>query len=124
MARISSTATGRSASCSGVWWWKIETSGPHGMTAKPTKATPAEMTGATMNTIRSAVVGMMSSFSGSLSASAIGCSRPKGPARFGPGRFCIRPITRRSNQIMKMVVSSRKAKTMTTFSSTSHQISW
>ena len=66
----------------------------------------------------------MSSFSGSLSASAIGCSRPKGPARFGPGRFCIRPMTRRSDQIMKIVVSSRKTKTIATFSSTIHQMSW
>ena len=82
------------------------------------------MTGATMNTSWSAVRGMMSSFSGSLSASAIGCSRPKGPARFGPGRFCIRPMTRRSAQIMNMVVSSRKRKTIATFSSTSHQMSW
>ena len=67
---------------------------------------------------------MMSSLSGSLSASAIGCSRPKGPARFGPGRFCIRPMTRRSAQIMNMVVSSRKTKTMPTLSSTIHQMSW
>ena len=51
----------------------------------------------------------MSSFSGSLSASATGCSRPKGPARFGPGRFCIRPMTRRSAQIMNIVVSSKKS---------------
>ena len=67
---------------------------------------------------------MMSSFSGSLSASATGCSRPNGPARLGPGRFCIRPMTRRSNQIMKIVVTSRNTKTMATFSSTSHQMSW
>ncbi len=77
-----------------------------------------------MNTSLSALRGMMSSFSGSLSASAIGCSRPKGPARFGPGRFCIRPMTRRSAQIMNMVVSSRKRKTIATLSSTIHQMSW
>ena len=66
---------------------------------------------------------MMSSLSGSLSASATGCSRPKGPARFGPGRFCMRPMARRSAQIMNMVVSSRKMKTTATFSSTIHQMS-
>ena len=80
--------------------------------------------GATKNTSLSTLVGTMSSFSGSLSASAIGCSSPHGPARLGPGRFCIRPITRRSNQIMKMVVSSRNTKTTTTFSSTIHQMGW
>ena len=124
MARISSTATGRSASCSGVWWWKIETSGPHGMTAKAMKAVAADRTGATTNTSLSTPVGMMSSLSGSLSASAIGCSRPNGPARFGPDRFCIRAMTRRSAQIMNIVVSSRKRKTMPTLSSTIHQMSW
>ena len=36
-----------------------------------------------------------------LEPSASGCSRPNGPARFGPGRCCIRPITRRSNQIIE-----------------------
>ena len=92
--------------------------------AKATKAGAADSTGATTNISLSAPVGMMSSFSGSLSASAIGCSRPNGPARFGPGRFCIRPMTRRSAQIMNIVVSSRKRKTMPTLSSTIHQMSW
>ena len=102
MASTSSTATGRSATCSGVRWWKIETTGPTGMIAKATKAGAADSTGATTKISLSTVRGMMSSFSGSLSASAIGCSRPNGPARFGPGRFCIRPMTRRSAQIMNM----------------------
>ena len=94
------------------------------MTEKATKQIDPDITGAAMNNSLSAVRGMMSSFSGSLSASATGCSRPKGPARFGPGRFCIRPMTRRSAQIMKIVVSSKKRKTMATFSSTIHQMSW
>jgi len=124
MASTSSTATGRSATCSGVRWWKIETTGPTGMMEKATKAGAADSIGATTKISLSAVVGMMSSLSGSLSASAIGCSRPNGPARFGPGRFCIRPMTRRSAQIMNIVVRSRKTKTTTTLSSTSHQVSW
>src|ERR1700722_15474307 len=49
MASTSSTATGRSVSCSGVWWWEIETSGPHGMTAKLMKAIVPDITGAAMN---------------------------------------------------------------------------
>ena len=124
MASTSSTATGRSVSCSGVRWWKIETVVPHGMMAKATKAGAADSTGAITNTSLSTPVGMMSSLSGSLSASAIGCSRPNGPARFGPDRFCIRPMTRRSAQIMNIVVSSRKRKMMPTLSSTIHQMSW
>ena len=79
------------------------------------------MIGATKKTSLSTLVGTMSSFSGSLSASAIGCSRPNGPALLGPGRFCIRPITRRSNQIMNIVVKIRNTKTIPTFSNTSHQ---
>ena len=123
MASTSSTATGRSVSCSGVWWWKIETVVPHGTMAKATKAGAADTIGASTKISLSAPVGMMSSFSGSFSASAIGCSRPYGPARFGPGRFCIRPMTRRSAQIMNIVVSSRKTKMMATLSSTIHQMS-
>ena len=84
-------------------------------------AVPAAMIGATKKTSLSTLVGTMSSFSGSLSASAIGCSRPHGPARLGPGRFCIRPMTRRSNQIMKIVERIRNTKTIPTFSNTSHQ---
>ena len=38
------------------------------------------------------------------------CSRPNGPVRLGPGRCCIRPMTRRSNQITSSVVTSRKTK--------------
>jgi len=33
-------------------------------------------------------------------------------------------MTRRSAQIMNIVVSSRKTKTIATLSSTSHQVSW
>ena len=124
MASTRSTATGMSATCSGVRWWKIDTTGPHGMIAKPTNAGAAATIGATKNTSLSTPVGTMSSLSGSLSASAIGCRSPHGPARLGPGRFCMRPITRRSNQIMKMVVSSRNANTIPTFSSTIHQMTW
>jgi hypothetical protein len=35
------------------------------------------------------------------------CSRPKGPLRLGPGRCCIRPMTRRSNQMTSSTEMSR-----------------
>src|ERR1700723_2715411 len=57
------------------------------MIAKATKEIDAAMTGAIKNTSLSTPVGTMSSFSGSFSASAIGCSRPKGPGRVGPRPF-------------------------------------
>ena len=84
IASTSSTPTGRSATCSGVRWWKIETTGPHGMTAKLTNAGATTSSGATTKTSLSTVVGTMSSFSGSFSASAIGWSSPQG--RPGSGR--------------------------------------
>jgi hypothetical protein len=63
----------------------------------------------------------MSSFSGSLTPSISDWSRPNGPARFGPGRCCIRPMTRRSAQIANSVMSIRKRKTNRTLMTTSHQ---
>ncbi len=48
MARMNSTATGRSVSCSGVWTPKIETSGPIGITPKARNAGAVAMIGARM----------------------------------------------------------------------------
>ena len=64
--------------------------------------------------------GTMSSLSGSLMPSISDWSRPKGPARFGPGRCCIRPMIRRSAQIANSVVSIRNAKITTTLSRIIH----
>jgi hypothetical protein len=55
------------------------------------------MIGASVNTKRSARAGVMSSFSSSLMASAIGCSTPCGPTRIGPSRTCTHAITFRSS---------------------------
>ena len=104
MASTSSTATGRSVNCSGVNTPKIETSGPTGMIAKLMNAGVTAMSGARMNTILSTPSGMMSSFSPSLIPSAIDWSSPNGPARLGPRRFCMRPITRRSAQMANSVM--------------------
>ena len=108
-------------SCSGVCTPKIETSGPTGMIAKLISAGVAARIGARENRSLSTCRGTMSSFSGSLSASATGWSSPKGPQRFGPGRFCMRPMTRRSAQIMKIWNSSRNRKMTTTLMAMIHQ---
>ena len=46
-----------------------------------------------------AALGLMSSLVKSLSASAIGCSRPKGPTRLGPMRTCMKPSSLRSQSV-------------------------
>ena len=43
---------------------------------------------------------------------------PKGPARFGPIRFCMSEMTLRSNQIINMTETSRTPNTTTTFTMT------
>ena len=54
------------------------------MTLKASSAVNAENAGATMYGIASTLRGKNASFRTSFSRSAIGCSRPTGPARFGP----------------------------------------
>ncbi len=85
----------------------IVTIGPSGITANDRKDGMAAMIGARMNTIRSAPLGMMSSLRASFTPSARLCSRPKGPVRLGPGRFCIRPMILRSATIMMSTLTTR-----------------
>ena len=80
---------------------------PSGMIAKETKAIVAVMSGARVKTMTSAALGRTSSLSIDFMPSARVCSSPKGPLRLGPGRCCIRPMTRRSNQMTSRVDSSR-----------------
>ena len=96
------------------------TVGPSGMIANDTNAIAPAMTGASRNTTLSAFLGVRSSFSASFTPSARVCSRPNGPARLGPGRCCIRPMTRRSNQITSSVLTSRKTKISSALTSDSH----
>src|SRR5262249_15568005 len=119
-ASTTSTATELSVSCNGVLWWKIDTIGPNGITAKAVNAQIVEITGAMKKTALSASVGMMSSLNASLSPSASDCSSPKGPTRFGPGRTCMRATTRRSYQIANSVITTRNAKTTTILRIVSH----
>ena len=72
----------------------------------------------------SAAFGMMSSFSASFTPSARDCSRPKGPFTLGPMRCCIRATTRRSNQMLNSVSSTRTTKISTALMMTSHHGSW
>ena len=55
-----------------------------GTTAKARSTVTTNIPGATTYTSRSANGGIQSSFMKSLMMSAIGCSRPNGPTRFGP----------------------------------------
>ena len=77
------------------------------MIAKETKAIVAAISGARVKISWSAAAGVTSSLSIDFMPSASVCSRPNGPVRLGPGRCCIRPITRRSNQITRSVLISR-----------------
>ena len=73
--------------------------GPHGMNAKAAMAVKAETSGARMYGRSIADSGANASLRTSLTRSAIGCRRPNLPARFGPKRSCIRPISFRSTSV-------------------------
>ncbi len=75
------------------------TSGPKGTTAQAASAGMMVMMGPSTNRPLLAAVGMMISLVSSLSASAIGCNRPKGPTRFGPRRIWVKPIALRSHSV-------------------------
>lgn len=83
------------------------TSPASGMIANPMKHIVAVMSGARVKTNRSALAGVLSSLSIAFIPSARVWSRPNGPLRLGPGRCCIRPMTRRSNQMTMRVERSR-----------------
>ncbi len=125
IARMNSTATGMSVSCSRVWVSVkgIVTSGPNGITEKARNAGTVATTGARMNTALSAAVGMMSSFSASFTPSASDCSRPNGPCTLGPMRCCMRATTRRSNQMLNSVSTTRSAKISTALMMMTHHSS-
>ena len=124
IAITNSTATGMSVSCSGVSTPNMLTSGPNGITAKVTNAGTVAMIGARRKTTLSAAVGMRSSLSASFTPSASDWSRPKGPCTLGPMRCCIRATTRRSNQMLKSVSSTRITKIATVLIRMIHHGSW
>ena len=80
----------------------------------------AEITGAIQYTPRCAAFGMTSSFNANLKPSIRDCSRPCGPTRFGPIRFCMRETTLRSHQIVNSVNSTSRPKITTALPITSH----
>src|SRR5919108_5272174 len=57
----------------------------------------------------------------SLTRSAIGWRRPNGPARFGPYRSCIRPISLRSTQVMYANASRTRLTIRNAFATSIHQ---
>ena len=63
--------------------------GMNGTTAQAASAGAIDRIGPTRNKVLFALAGSTISLSISLMPSAIGCSRPLGPTRFGPIRICI-----------------------------------
>jgi hypothetical protein len=124
-AMMNSTETGRSLTWSGVTMSvKGMRTGPAiGITAKAVMAGTATMNGASMKTTFSAAFGVKSSLNISFMPSARDCSRPNGPFMVGPLRCCIRPTTRRSNQMVNRVITSRKTRANTALSKTTHHTS-
>ena len=74
--------------------------GPNGTTTNTVNAASTTMKGAIQKTVASASAGMMSSFSSSLIASAIGCNSPCGPTRIGPSLTCMCASAFRSSQFI------------------------
>ncbi len=73
--------------------------GPNGITAHAASAGIRITIGARKNSDLSDCDGVMISLVINLNASAIGCSSPSGPTRFGPIRIWNQPISRRSHNV-------------------------
>ena len=73
--------------------------GANGIVAKISRHGTRKTTGARLKIGRSADAGIRSSFSSSFTPSAIGCSRPCGPTRYGPMRDCRRAANLRSSSV-------------------------
>jgi hypothetical protein len=73
--------------------------GANGIVAKISRHGIRKTTGARLNTGRSAESGVTSSFSSSFTPSAMGCSSPRGPTRYGPIRDCSRAANFRSSSV-------------------------
>lgn len=72
-----------------------------GIGAQVVNARVSAMIGESVNRIGDESVGFVGSFRMSLMPSAIGCSRPSGPTRFGPFRSCMYPSSFRSSRVRK-----------------------
>ena len=90
-------------------------SGPKGITAQAASAGMIVIAGAMMYSTLFAWLGRMISLNISLKASAIGCSSPQGPTRFGPRRMCMKPIILRSQYVRYATHSSSGSTTRTIF---------
>lgn len=70
-----------------------------GMGAQEIKAKVRAMMGDSVNRMGDESVGFVVSFVISFRPSAMGCSRPRGPTKFGPFRSCIYPSSFRSKRV-------------------------
>src|SRR5215469_14917459 len=92
----------------------ITTPGLKGMTAQATRASVKVTSGATTNTTELAPLGTMVSLTSSLTPSAKGCNRPKGPTTLGPLRSCENASTLRSAYVNMAIASSNGTTTAIT----------
>jgi hypothetical protein len=104
-----------SASCKMISRPAMVIESPNGTTENAAKAGTADAIGASVYTMRSAVVGRMSSFRSSLMPSAMACRIPHGPALFGPMRDCMSASTLRSAHTTNARTRLRSRKTTRTF---------
>ncbi len=93
---------------------RIAAPAAQGTIAKARSMEPAAATGASTKSTRSAKGGIQSSFANSLIMSATAWSTPQGPTRFGPGRSCRKPSSRRSHQVRSAAPSRVPTRTGST----------
>lgn len=70
-----------------------------GMGAQDVRASVSAIIGDKVNRIGEDIVGFVASFVISFRPSAIGCSNPMGPTKFGPLRCCMYPRSFRSRRV-------------------------
>ena len=121
MASTNSRLTLRSAPCRVTVASPMCTGAPIGTTMKMRNAGIIAAIGAARYIPTSTLRGRIPSLNISFSPSARVCRIPKGPARFGPIRFCMNATTRRSNHTSTSAVSISNANTAMALISPDHK---
>jgi hypothetical protein len=96
MAKVNRIPIFVSMPCIGIVNPSYSMESPKGMTAELMSAVTIAIQGPRIKSHLFAFAGMNSSFVNIFTASAIGCSKPRGPALLGPIRSCMKAATLRS----------------------------